>query len=178
VLVLGDSISAAYGIQRDQGWVALLEARLKTLNPGHAVVNASVSGDTTGGGRARLPQALALHAPDIVVIELGGNDALRGYPIDRIRGNLSAMAKAAIDAGARVIVAGMQIPPNYGPRYTQGFARTFVEIAERYDVSLVPFLLDGIATDAALMQADGIHPTAAAQPQILENLWPQLAPLL
>ncbi|NJN50498.1 MAG: arylesterase [Gammaproteobacteria bacterium] len=178
VLVVGDSISAAYGIQRSEGWVALLEARLLALNPRHRVVNASVSGDTTGGGLTRLPDALALHSPDIVVIELGGNDALRGYPIDRIRGNLDRMAALCIEAGAKVIIAGMQIPPNYGSRYTTGFHASFAEVAERRDAVLIPFLLEGIATEADLMQQDGIHPTAAAQSRILDNLWPALVPLV
>lgn len=178
VLVLGDSISAAYGIQREQGWVTLLDERLKTLNPAHRVINASVSGDTTGGGLARLPDALALHEPDIVVIELGGNDALRGYPVDRIARNLDAMTTQVSEVGAKVVIAGMQIPPNYGPRYTESFFSAFADVAQRHQATLIPFLLDGIATDEGLMQGDGIHPTAAAQPRILDNVWPLLAPLL
>ncbi len=178
VLVLGDSISAAYGIQREQGWVALLEGRIRARNPASRVVNASVSGETTGGGLARLRDALALHTPDIVLIELGGNDALRGYPIARIRDNLTAIASQANAAGAKVVLAGMQIPPNYGPRYTSGFHETFIDVAARNDATLIPFLLDGVATDADLMQPDGIHPTAAAQGRILENVWSVLEPLL
>jgi acyl-CoA thioesterase-1 len=178
VLVLGDSISAAYGIQREDGWVALLEHRLKALNPAHAVVNASVSGETTAGGLARLPDALARHQPDIVVIELGGNDALRGYPIARIESNLDRMAELAIAAGARAVIAGMRIPPNYGPRYTSGFHALFSDVAARHGAAIVPFLLDGIAAEHALMQDDGIHPTAAAQTRILENAWSAIESLL
>jgi acyl-CoA thioesterase I len=178
ILVVGDSISAAYGIQRDQGWVALLEARVATLAVPHQVVNASISGDTTGGALARLPRALEVHKPDLVVIEVGGNDALRGYPIDRIEHNLDAMVRLSKDAGAAVLVLGMEIPPNYGARYTQAFHNVYSQVAARAGTPLVPFLLDGVATDATLMQADGIHPTAAAQPRLLENVWPALKPLL
>jgi acyl-CoA thioesterase-1 len=178
ILVVGDSISAAYGIQREQGWVALLEERVATLAVPHQVVNASISGDTTGGALARLPRALEIHKPDVVVIEVGGNDALRGYPINRIEHNLDAMVTLAKDAGADVLLLGMEIPPNYGARYTQAFRNVFSEVATRADAPLVPFLLDGVATDAKLMQADGIHPTAAAQPRLLENVWPTLKSLL
>ncbi len=178
ILVLGDSISAAYGIQREQGWVALLEARVAALAVPHQVVNASISGDTTGGALARLPRALDVHKPDLVVIEVGGNDALRGYPIDRIERNLDAMVTLSKDAGAAVLVLGMEIPPNYGARYTQAFHNVYAQVAARAGAPLVPFLLDGVATDSALMQADGIHPTAAAQPRLLENVWPTLKALL
>jgi acyl-CoA thioesterase I len=178
ILVIGDSISAGYGIQRNQGWVALLEARVAALQPPYKVVNASISGDTTGGGLARLPRALEIHSPDVVVIELGGNDALRGYPVDKIEGNLDAMATLAKDAGAAVLVLGMEIPPNYGARYTQAFHAIYADVAKRTGATLVPFLLDGVATDDALMQADGIHPTAAAQKQLLETVWPALKSLL
>jgi acyl-CoA thioesterase-1 len=178
ILVIGDSISAGYGIQRNQGWVALLEARAATLQPPHRVVNASISGDTTGGALARLPRTLEIHKPDVVVIELGGNDALRGYPVDRIESNLDAMATLAKDAGAAVVVVGMEIPPNYGARYTQAFHAIYADVAKRNGTALVPFLLEGVATDDALMQADGIHPTAAAQPRLLDNVWPALKALL
>jgi len=174
VLVFGDSISAGYGIQREQGWVALLAARL----PEWQVVNASVSGETTGGGLARLPEALARHEPDLVIIELGGNDALRGYPVTRIRDNLSEMVRLARAEADEVLLLGMQIPPNYGPRYTREFARAFQEVAEAEAVTLVPFFLQQVALEPSLMQDDGIHPTAAAQPLLLEALWPTLAPLL
>jgi acyl-CoA thioesterase-1 len=177
-LVIGDSISAGYGIQRDHGWVALLEAKVATLTPPHQVVNASISGDTTGGGLARLPRAIEVHKPDVVVIELGGNDALRGYPIDRIESNLDAMVTLAKRGGAAVVVLGMEIPPNYGERYTQAFRSMYANVATRAGAALVPFLLDGVATDAALMQSDGIHPTAAAQTRLLDNVWPALQPLL
>ncbi|HTK97608.1 MAG TPA: arylesterase [Pseudomonadales bacterium] len=178
ILVIGDSISAGYGIQRDQGWVALLESRVAALHPPHKVVNASISGDTTGGALARLPRTLEVHKPDVVIIELGGNDALRGYPVERIENNLDAMAGLAKDAGASVVVLGMEIPPNYGARYTQAFHAIYADVAKRTGAALVPFLLDGVATDDALMQADGIHPTAAAQARLLDNVWPALKSLL
>jgi acyl-CoA thioesterase-1 len=176
LLVLGDSISAAYGIEREEGWVAALEARLSDREPAWRVVNASVSGETTGGGLARLPQALSLHDPEVVIIELGGNDGLRGYPLDTIRTNLDGLVRAA--SGRRVLLVGMQIPPNYGPRYMQGFHELFAAVAGTHDVPLVPFLLERVALDPGLMQEDGIHPTAAAQPLMLETLWPHLEPLL
>lgn len=178
VLVLGDSISAAYGIEAEQGWVQLLADRLADRGADVEVVNASVSGETTGGGVVRLPRALERHAPELVVIELGGNDGLRGYPIARIRDNLTRMVSLAREAGAEVLLVGMLIPPNYGQRYTSGFQRGFREVAEDTGVAFVPFLLDGVATDPSLMQDDGIHPTAAAQPRLLANLWPELAELL
>ncbi len=178
ILVLGDSISAAYGMDTDQGWVRLLERRLQRLDPELAVVNMSLSGETTGGGLARLPGALQRHEPDVVIIELGGNDGLRGYPIDRIHANLSRMVTLSADAGARVLIAGMHIPPNYGQRYVDSFHQIFHDVADYHDVALVPFLLEGIATEADLMQRDGIHPTADAQPLVLDNLWPALEHLL
>jgi len=174
VLVFGDSISAAYGIQRDQGWVALLAERV----PDWQVVNASVSGETTGGGLARLPEALARHQPDLVILELGGNDALRGYPVARIRQNLTEMVRLARAEADGVLLLGMQIPPNYGPRYTRDFARAFREVAEAEAVVLVPFFLQEVALEPELMQDDGIHPTAAAQPLLLQAVWTKLAPLL
>ncbi len=178
ILVIGDSISAGYGIQRNQGWVALLESRVAALQPPHKVVNASISGDTTGGALARLPRTLEIHKPDVVIIELGGNDALRGYPVERIESNLDAMTGLAKDAGASVVVVGMEIPPNYGARYTRAFHAIYADVAKRTGAALVPFLLDGVATDDALMQADGIHPTAAAQERLLDNVWPALKSLL
>lgn len=178
ILVLGDSISAAYGIEPEQGWVQLLQDRLDATAPEYSVVNASISGETTGGGLARLPGALERHEPEVVIVELGGNDGLRGYPIARIRDNLARMVELAQDAGARVLLVGMAIPPNYGQRYLDAFRGTFREVAEQTGVPLVPFLLEGIATDDGLMQEDGIHPEAEAQPMLLENLWPKLVGLL
>lgn len=178
ILVLGDSISAGYGIQREQGWVEQLGLRLDGEGSGWQVINASVSGETTGGGLARLPDALERHDPEVVIIELGGNDGLRGYPIASIRDNLSRMVELALDAGSRVLLVGMQLPPNYGPRYTRAFAEVFNEVAEQHGVPLVPFLLENVALRRELMQADGIHPTAEAQETLLETLWPHLVPLL
>jgi acyl-CoA thioesterase I len=178
ILILGDSISAGYGIQRDEGWVSLLATRVAALPQPHRVVNASISGDTTGGALARLPQALEVHKPRVVLIELGGNDALRGYPIERIEANLRALVETATHAGASVLLLGMEIPPNYGARYTQAFHAMYPAVAKATGARFVPFLLEGVATDAALMQADGIHPTAAAQPRLLDNVWPTLKPLL
>lgn len=178
ILVLGDSISAAYGIQREAGWVALLEQRINEVEPRYRVINASISGDTTGSGLARLPKALEAHSPSIVVIELGGNDALRGYPIADIRRNLEELTTLAQTAGAEVVIAGMQIPPNYGSRYTRAFHQLFVEVAEAKGAKLIPFLLDGVATDDRLMQDDGIHPRAEAQMQLLANAWPAISELM
>lgn len=178
ILVVGDSISAAYGMSTDEGWVTLLEQRLQQFDPAFAVVNMSLSGETTGGGLARLPDALRRHTPDVVIIELGGNDGLRGYPIDRIHANLGRMVTASLESGADVLLVGMHIPPNYGQRYVDAFHGIFHELAAEHEVPLVPFLLEGVATDAALMQRDGIHPTAAAQPLLLDNLWGELEPML
>lgn len=175
IVVLGDSISAAYGIPRERGWVQLLAER--AASDGHTVVNASLSGETTGGGLARLPDLLVRHRPDIVVIELGGNDGLRGYPIARIRANLQQLVQKSAATGARVVVLGMQIPPNYGERYVSGFHAAFAAAASD-GVGLVPFLLEGVALMPDLMQADGIHPTAAAQPRLLENAWPAISAAL
>jgi acyl-CoA thioesterase I len=178
ILVLGDSISAGYGIKVEEGWVALLAQRLKSKGYGYRVVNASVSGETTSGGVNRLPRALALHKPAVVILELGGNDGLRGLPIATSRANLTRMVELARRSGARVVMVGMKIPPNYGPRYSGEFERMFGELAQRYRLPLVPFFLDFVALDSALMQADGIHPNAKGQPRLLENLWPTLEPLL
>jgi acyl-CoA thioesterase-1 len=178
ILVLGDSLSAAYGIRLEQGWVALLAERLKQEGYGQRVINASSSGETTGGALARLPRALERHRPAVVVIELGGNDGLRGLPIDDVRANLDRLIRASRDSGAEVLLLGMRIPPNYGPQYTREFEALFGELATRHRVALVPFLLEGVALDDALMQEDGIHPTAAAQPRLLERVWPKLVPLL
>ena len=181
ILVVGDSLSAEYGLKRGSGWVALLAARLAQRKSAARVVNASISGDTTSGGRTRLPALLKQHRPDIVLIELGGNDALRGLPIAMTRGNLEAMARAARAAGARVVIAGMQLPPNYGRQYGDQFAALFATVAKAEGAALVPFLLTGVADvpqAESLFQPDRIHPTAAAQPTILDNVWPALAPML
>ncbi len=178
VLVMGDSISAAYGLQTEDGepgWVQLLRQR---LGPPHRVVNASISGDTTVGGLTRLPRTLAVHKPDIVIIELGGNDGLRGYPVASIRANLRAMTEAVLAIGAKPVLAGMRMPPNLGPRYTRAFRDMYPDVATDAGAALVPFLLEGVATDEALMQRDGIHPNARAQPLLLDNVWPVLEPLL
>ena len=178
ILVLGDSISAGYGIQREQSWVSQLGSRVAGEGPGWQVVNASISGETTGGALARLPDALDEHDPDVVIIELGGNDGLRGYPVHSIRDNLDRMVGLARDAGSQVLLVGMQIPPNYGPRYTRAFAEVFQAVAAAHGVPLVPFLLEQVALRPELMQGDGIHPTAEAQELLLDAVWPHLAPLL
>ena len=178
ILVLGDSISAAYGIQREAGWVALLEQRLLENHPQARVVNASISGETTGGGLTRLPTALAQHKPNVVILELGGNDGLRGYPVAKMRENLQKMIDLSIGAGATPLLVGMQIPPNYGIRYTTAFRDSFSSLATSNEIPVVPFLLEGIALGPGLMQSDGIHPTAEAQPAMLDTVWPVLLPLL
>jgi len=178
VLVLGDSLSAAYGIRLEQGWVALLQDRLESKGYGHRVVNASSSGETTGGALARLPRALERHRPAVVVIELGGNDGLRGLPIAEVRANFEALIRASRDSGASVLLIGMRIPPNYGATYTKAFHELFGELATQHRLPLVPFFLDGIALDDSLMLEDGLHPNAAAQPRLLEMVWPKLEPLL
>jgi acyl-CoA thioesterase-1 len=179
ILVLGDSISAGYGLAHvEQGWVELLRTRLKEQGYGYQVVNASVSGETTAGGLARLPRALEIHHPKIAVIELGGNDGLRALPIPQMRANLEQMIDLAAAAGARVLLLGMRMPPNYGPQYTEQFRATFSDSAREKTVPLVPFLLNGIALSPNLMQDDDIHPNALGQPKLLENVWPALQPLL
>jgi len=181
ILVVGDSLSAEYGLKRGSGWVALLEARLAQTKMAARVINASISGDTTSGGRSRLPGLLAQHKPDIVVIELGANDALRGLPLSMTRANLDAMVQAAKASRAKVVVAGMQLPPNYGRRYGDEFAALFASVAKAEGAALVPFLLKGVADvpqAEALFQADRIHPKEAAHPVILDNVWPVLQPLL
>lgn len=175
LLVMGDSLSAAYGIEADEGWVSLLEARLD----GKArVVNASISGETSGGGASRLPELLGQHAPDIVLLELGGNDGLRGLPPSQFEANMRRMIEASQEAAARVLLLGIDIPPNYGQAYRDAFTGVYHRLADEYDLPLVPFLLEGVALEEHLMQRDGIHPTAEAQPLILENVWPELAALL
>lgn len=181
VLIVGDSLSAEYGLARGSGWVALLEKKLATEKPGMRVVNASISGDTTFGGRSRLPALLKQHQPRVVVIELGGNDALRGLSLDATRANLAWMAQQARQAGARVLLVGMQMPPNYGADYARRFAALYTEVARAEKTGLVPFFLQGVADVAdptRLFQADRIHPTAEAHPLMLGNVWPELKKLL
>jgi acyl-CoA thioesterase-1 len=178
ILVLGDSISAGYGIRVEEGWVALLQARLRKEGYGYRVVNASVSGETTTGGLTRLPRALRLHAPAIVILELGGNDGLRGLPLSDTRANLTRMTDLSVAAGARVLLVGMKIPPNYGPRYAEGFEKVFADLAAQRKLPLVPFFLEKVALVPGLMQDDGLHPTAGAQPIMLDALWPHLKPML
>ncbi|MCK2149009.1 MAG: arylesterase [Marinobacter alexandrii] len=179
LLIVGDSLSAAYGVPSDRAWAHLLQERLN--NNGLSqwnVVNASISGETTDGGARRLPGLLADNSPDIVVIELGGNDGLRGFPPNVIESNLAQMITQVQDAGARAILVGMQIPPNYGQRYTQMFADIFPKLSDRYNTALVPFFLQGVYDQEGMMQDDGIHPSAEAQPKLLENVWPVLKPAL
>ena len=179
ILVYGDSISAAYGLGNvGEGWVELLKTRLKEQDYVYQVVNASVSGETTAGGLARLPRALQVQHPKILVVELGGNDGLRALPIAQMRGNLTQMVTLATAIGAKVLLLGMRMPPNYGPQYTEQFSRVYAQIAHDEHLALVPFVLDGVALTPTLMQDDGIHPNAAGQPRLLENVWPALAPLL
>lgn len=178
VLVFGDSLSAGYGIRTADAWPSLVGERMRTVNADYALVNASISGETTAGGRARLPAALEQHHPRVVIIALGGNDGLRGLSLNAMRDNLRAMIEAAVGAGARVLLVGMEMPPNYGPDYTRKFHAVYAELARDTKVALVPFLLDGFADKRDLFQADGIHPTAAAQPRIADNVWPALKPLL
>ena len=181
ILVVGDSLSAEYGLVRGSGWVALLERRLAREKIAAKVVNASISGDTSSGGRSRLPALLAQHKPSHVILELGGNDALRGLPLASTQANLQAMAQAAKAGGARVLVIGMQVPPNYGRQYGNDFAAVFAKVAKSEGAALVPFLLKGVADapDAeAMFQPDRIHPAAAAHPVMLANVWPVLRPLL
>ena len=181
ILVVGDSLSAEYGIARGSGWVALLEKKLAAEKIAAKVVNASISGDTTAGGRARLPALLKTHQPAVVVIELGSNDALRGLSLDVTEANLAAMAQAAQQAGAKVLLAGMQMPPNYGAAYGKQFADLFGQVAKANGAALVPFMLKGVADQAdapKLFQADRIHPTAEAHPAILATMWPEIQKLL
>jgi acyl-CoA thioesterase-1 len=178
LLVLGDSLSAEYGITRGTGWVPLLDKRLKQRNIDYRVVNASISGDTTSGGVSRLPALLAQHKPKIVIVELGSNDALRGLALNMTETNLRKLVGSAQQAGAKVLVVGMQIPPNYGRDYTQRFQQLFGKVATEQKAALVPFLLEGIADKPELFQADRLHPVSAAQPTLLDNVWPSLEPLL
>jgi len=178
VLVVGDSISAAFGLDTRQGWVALLEKRLVEQGFDHRVVNASISGDTSAGGAARLPALLTEHQPELVIIELGGNDGLRGQPPMQLQQNLAAMVEQSQKVGAKVLILGMRLPPNYGVRYTTAFAEVFPQVAAETGAELVPFVLEGIGGVPSMVQSDGIHPTAEAQPRLLDNVWPLLKPML
>lgn len=178
ILVFGDSLSAGYGLRLNEAWPALLERKLRSERPQYAVANASISGETTAGGRSRLAVALAKYKPDVVIIALGANDGLRGLPLSEMRANLAAMIAASRRAGARVLLVGMHMPPNYGPVYTQKFHRSFSDVATVGGASFVPFMMEGFADKRELFQSDGVHPTAQAQPLIFENIWPALKALL
>ncbi|MCY0388132.1 arylesterase [Robbsia sp. Bb-Pol-6] len=178
LVVLGDSLSAGYGLPPDTGWVTLLQRRLAQTSPHYSVSNASISGDTTSGGLSRLPAVLARLHPAIVIVELGGNDALRGLPLATTRQNLASIITLSQAAGARVVLVGMQIPPNYGQAYTHAFASLYTDLADHYHLTLVPFLLEGIADKPELFQADQIHPLPQAQPVLLDNVWKRLQALI
>jgi acyl-CoA thioesterase-1 len=178
IVVVGDSLSSGYGLTAEQSWVAMLSSRLEAEAYGYEVVNASIAGDTSAGGLARLPRLLEAHSPAVVVIELGGNDGLRGQPVATLRANLAKMIELSEARGARVLLAGMQIPPNYGQAYTRSLAAVYPELAAQFDVALVEFLLEGVALHPELMQHDNIHPNAAGQRIVFANVWPVLSALL
>ena len=178
ILVFGDSLSAAYGIRQQDGWVTLLQQRLREQRLDYNVINASVSGETSSGGAARIAGALARHQPAITIVELGANDGLRGLQVAQMSGNLAAIVRAAQKAGSRVVLIGMRLPPNYGARYIEDYAKAFADLAKRYQCAFVPFLLEGVAAKREYLQDDTLHPTAAAQAQLLDNVWPRLRPLL
>ncbi len=178
MLVLGDSLSAEYGLRRGTGWVERVAERLRERQPPWALVNASISGETTSGGRSRIDSLLRRHEPQIFVVELGGNDALRGLDLRSTEANLDAMVKAATDSGARVLLLGMQVPPNYGAAYADAFAAIYARVAKQHDAALVPFFLEAIISDTGYFQPDRIHPTEEAQPLLFETVWPALEPLL
>ncbi len=178
ILIVGDSLSAAYGIPVEDGWVSLLQQCLKTGGYPYRIVNASISGDTTANARSRLPQALASHKPTLVLLELGGNDGLRGLSLTAMKNNLAAMISSSQEAGSQVLLIGMQLPPNYGPLYTERFQSVYHELASERNLALLPSLVDGIGTEQNLMQQDGIHPNVVAQPLIADRVWKELVPLL
>jgi acyl-CoA thioesterase I len=178
ILVFGDSLSAAYGLKPEQGWAALLTQRLQSQGYGYEVINASESGETSSGGLQRLPRALQIHQPKLVILELGANDGLRGLPLGLIRENLTKMVQLSQAAGARVLLVGIRIPPNYGPRYANEFADLYPQVAKQFSLALVPFLLEKVALDPTLMQDDGLHPNARGEPLVLDTLWLGLEPLL
>jgi acyl-CoA thioesterase I len=178
IVVVGDSLSAGYGIAIDQAWPKLLEQRVQSKGYNYKVVNASVSGETSAGAAARITPLLNQHQPDIVILEIGANDGLRGLPLAKMRQNLATVIAAGISRSARILIVGMRIPPNYGERYTEDFFNLYADLAKQYQLARVPFLLDQVALDPALMQADGLHPVAAAQPRLLDNVWRELEPML
>ncbi|MFP3514850.1 arylesterase [Pseudomonas sp. SIMBA_077] len=178
ILIVGDSISAALGLDTRLGWASLLQQRLKEQGYDDQVVNASISGDTSAGGLARLPALLAEHKPQVVIVELGANDGLRGQPPAQLKQNLAEMIDDSQKAGAKVLLLGMLLPPNYGPRYTEAFAKVYGDLESEKKVALVPFFLEGVGGHPEFIQADGLHPNTAAQPILLENVWPTLKPLL
>jgi acyl-CoA thioesterase-1 len=178
VLVLGDSLSAGYGLRPEQGWVALLEKKLSAQGYEYRVVNASISGETTAGGLQRLPRALQLHKPAVVVVELGANDGLRGLPVPLARSNLEKILTLVKSSGAAGLLVGIRVPPNYGPRYASEFSEMFDALRKQHQLPFVPFLLEKVALDPDLMQADGLHPNSRAQPVLLDAVWPRLEPLL
>jgi acyl-CoA thioesterase I len=178
IVVVGDSLSSGYGIAAEQSWVSMLEDRLQTEGYGYQVVNASIAGDTSAGGLSRLPRLLANHEPSLVVIELGGNDGLRGQPVTVLRDNLAKMIELSKQSGADVVLAGIQIPPNYGTTYTHALSAVYPELAQRYDTPLIDFILEDVALNRELMQSDGIHPNAAGQKIVFTNVWRVLGPLL
>lgn len=178
ILVYGDSLSAAYGIPREQGWVSLLEQRIQAERLPYRIVNASVSGETTSGGLSRLPANIKQHKPDLVILELGANDGLRGLPVSEMQKNLGKMIQASREAKADVLLLGMMLPPNYGHRYAHEFKASFTQLALKFKLPLVPFFLDGVAAHPELVLDDGLHPSVAGQPRILDNVWAELAPLL
>ncbi len=178
ILVFGDSLSAAYGLDEKSGWVHLLQKRLTEIHPDYKVINASISGETTSGGANKIKQTLELHQPDIIIIELGGNDGLQGLSLESMRQNLTQIIDEAKRRQAKTLLVGMKIPPNYGIKYTKDFNETFKVLSQQFQTAFVPFLLEGIGGNPELMQQDGIHANASAQPMILENVWPSLEPLL
>lgn len=178
IIVLGDSLSSAYGIDIKQGWVHLLQKKLNQYSPSYTVINAAITGDTTQGGLQRLPALLNKYSPELVIIELGGNDGLRGYPLAQLRKNLNQMIELSQANNAQVLLLGIRIPPNYGRRYSEGFFNSYASIASATQTPLVPIFMDGVDKDLSAMQRDGIHPNASAQPKLLDNVWPHLKPLL
>jgi acyl-CoA thioesterase-1 len=178
ILIYGDSLSAAYGLSQDAGWPTLLQARLKQKAMDYTVLNASISGETTSGGAARIAQALKAHQPTVIIVALGANDGLRGLALGQMRANLAKIVRASQKAKSRVLLVGMRLPPNYGETYTRPFAQVYVDLAREYKTALAPFMLEGMAEQRELFQSDNMHPTAQAQPIILDNIWTALAPLL